>query len=387
MKRLASPHLRCPICQGSAKPVLDLSFSEKKWLPNEITLALCVCCDFAFTGPADSDDYVRYYTANKNDLISANDEPPPEERSRYDKQASFMRGLLDQSAPKYVLDIGCGAGGLLRTLRQQFSQHAYHGTDPNLDLDKGMDGIALSHDWHGLPRIFDLIILSHTLEHVVDLEEIFAIRQLLVPGGFLYVEVPDASCYAEFPRREYLYYIDRLHINHFTHTSLGHLLQNKGMSLTWVGRHDFQYKDGGLYPACCVLAAEGAATGKSVKIPASPPVGDALPRYLNGEAEKASIWRQKLAGTPSILVYGFGDNFFRARNPDGPLAGLPIQAIVDQRWQTLRQQRHADTYSFIGLPEAVEKYARAPIVITVSFGGEAIAQKLRDAGCQHVFIL
>ena len=387
MKRFASPYLCCPICQGGAEPMLNLSFSEKKWLPDEITLAICVSCDFAFTSPADADDYVRYYTANTNDLISSNDEPPREEQLRYYKQASFLQELLDRPAPKHVLDIGCGAGGLLRTLRKQFSQHAYHGTDPNLNLDKGMDGVTLSHDWQGLPKIFDLIVLSHTLEHVVDLEEISAIKELLVPNGFLYAEVPDASRYGEFPRREYLYYIDRLHINHFTPTSLGYLLESRGMSLTWAGQHDFQYKDGELYPACCALFAESATTSKAANISASTRLADALPLYLNGEVERAKIWRQKLAGASSILVYGFGDNFFRALSPNGPLTGLLVQAIVDQRWEALRQSRYADTYQFIGLPEAVEKYAHSPIVITVSFGGEAIAQTLRKAGYQRVFIL
>jgi Methyltransferase domain len=239
------------------------------------------------------------------------------------------------------------------------------------------------------PQTFDLIVLSHTLEHVVNLQEISAIRNLLVPGGFLYIEVPDASRYADFPRREYLYYIDRLHINHFTPASLSHLLKEQGMFLTWVGRHDFQYKDDRLYPACCVLATT-SAVGRTA-ISGTTPLADALPRYLRDEAQKARTWRQHLVGdrqpAPPILVYGFGDNFFRALNPDGPLAGLHVQAIVDQRWQSLRQSGYAGAYHFIGPPEVVDKYARSPIVITVSFGGEAIAQKLRDAGCQHVFIL
>jgi SAM-dependent methyltransferase len=387
MKRLAAPQLRCPLCQGDAKAVLDLNFAEKPWLPDAITLALCESCDFAFTGPADPADYVRYYGANRNDLISSGDAPPPAEQRRYDQQAAFVQALLDQAAPKQVLDIGCGAGGLLRTLRRKFSQHAYHGTDPNLDLDWGMAGIGVSHDWQGLPQSFDLIILSHTLEHLVDLNQITAIGALLAPGGSLYVEVPDAARYAQFPRRENLYYIDRLHINHFTHRSLARLLEIGGLSVTWAGRHDFQYKDGGLYPACCLLATGSPANGRPTQLPAAARLVDALPRYLHDEAHRARIWRQNLRGAPAILVYGFGDNFFRAQNANGPLADLPVRAIVDQRWQTLRQSRHADRYAFVGVAEAVEKYAQLPLVVTVSFGGEAIAEKLRDAGCQHVFVL
>ena len=41
---------------------------------------------------------------------------------------------------------------------------------------------------------YDVIIVSHVLEHVLDLREaLTAMREHLVPGGILVAEVPDAQ--------------------------------------------------------------------------------------------------------------------------------------------------------------------------------------------------
>ena len=76
---------------------------------------------------------------------------------------------------------------------------------------------------------FDIITLSHVLEHLEDLPG--AVRnfaRLLRPGGMVYIEVPDASRYAEFliaPFQDF----NTEHINHFSHRSLRRLLAKVGL--------------------------------------------------------------------------------------------------------------------------------------------------------------
>ena len=41
---------------------------------------------------------------------------------------------------------------------------------------------------------FDCVVFSHVLEHVYDIPAFFtAARRLLTPGGYLYLETPDAT--------------------------------------------------------------------------------------------------------------------------------------------------------------------------------------------------
>jgi len=67
---------------------------------------------------------------------------------------------------------------------------------------------------------YDLIIFSHVAEHLVDFGIFSRFSEMLESGGKLYVEVPDMLRYGEFRRRSFLYYFDRLHINHFSPQAL-----------------------------------------------------------------------------------------------------------------------------------------------------------------------
>lgn len=375
---------RCPICQEETEQMLALEFSEHAWLPHRLSLALCNACDFAFTTPANADSYAKYYAETTNDQL-AGDDPSSDGWIRYETQAGFLAPVLARQTPKRVLDMGCGSGGLLHTLQKCFGQHHYHGVDPNAVAQSTPEGISFSPDWPQPEETFDLIIVSHALEHMVDLDTFSRICQFLAPDGVLYIEVPDATRYADFPRREYLYYIDRLHVNHFTSSSLWRLMARWGLSVTWFGQHDFLYKDQGSYPSCCILAT--AAVMADSTPPDAVPLTVALKQYLKGESLRAAAWRQCLDDYSDILVYGFGDNFFRCVHENGPLAGCNIQAVIDRRWQALGESRYASEYHFIDLDYALKHHADLPVVVTLSWGAEAVAQTLTTAGFRRIFIV
>ena len=47
---------------------------------------------------------------------------------------------------------------------------------------------------------FDVIIMVGVLEHLQDLDRAFAqLRQLIVAGALLYIEVPDVTAFADWP--------------------------------------------------------------------------------------------------------------------------------------------------------------------------------------------
>ncbi|MEB6589957.1 MULTISPECIES: class I SAM-dependent methyltransferase [Pseudomonas] len=385
MARSMLPEASCPICSAHVDGLLELHLAERRWLSSTIAVASCAACDFAFVCPADAENYANYYAETTNDLLSVTN-PSETEQSRFDTQAGFLSPLLSEAAPKRVLDIGCGSGGLLRTLQQAFPQHGYHGVDPNVGPGAEHHGVSFSRKLDDSMQSFDLVILSHTLEHVVDLAAFSSVLKLLAADGSLYVEVPDASRYADFPRREYLYYFDRLHINHFSTASLEKLLADWGLVLNWTSFHDFQYKDDQLYPAFAILASR-QAPAVPLQLELKEPLGAALERYRQGERDRARDWQTRLAEFPQILVYGFGDNFFRARAAGGPLSEQNILAVIDRRWRDLSESRYAADYSFMDQHQAAEQHSQIPVVVAVSWQAETIAETLSEAGFSQVFIL
>lgn len=179
-------------------------------------------CGFIFNDEKLSqEDFTRYYTSNdmyfyKRDKVS----------DIVSQTFQVLENFVHTSSS--ILDIGCGSGELLLHLKNQGFTDV-HGLDTSRACIKGLTDNGV-HMYSGeifnntIDRQFDMIILSHVVEHVYDLVELARILQTYMkPGGFMYVEVPDADMYHvdEYypPFQEY----NSEHINHFDEKSLNQL--------------------------------------------------------------------------------------------------------------------------------------------------------------------
>lgn len=109
------------------------------------------------------------------------------------------RGLRLESR---IVDIGCGAGGLLLKLRRE-GFRALLGADPFIpaDIDYGNGVRIVRRGVEELEGRFDFLMLHHAFEHVPDPRgTLQALRQRLAPGGTLLLRMPVADSYA---RRKY----------------------------------------------------------------------------------------------------------------------------------------------------------------------------------------
>jgi hypothetical protein len=92
-----------------------------------------------------------------------------------------------------------------------------------------------------------------------------------------------------------------------------------------------------------------------------------------------------LIGDKPIVVYGFGDNFFRSRSAFGPLDGLKIVCIIDKQHETLSRSNYSNKFSFLSITLTLEKYKDYVTVITVSWDGQRIEDNLRDLGFNQIY--
>ncbi len=101
-------------------------------------------------------------------------------------------GQINQQAS--ILDVGCGAGTLLRRLRR-WGYRNLTGLDPYLDAELHEPGFDLyRRELADLPGQFDLVMLHHVLEHLANPRA--ALQQAvarLAPGGRLLVRLPLAA--------------------------------------------------------------------------------------------------------------------------------------------------------------------------------------------------
>ena len=144
------------------------------------------------------------------------------------------RGLTLDSR---ILDVGCGAGGLLRKLQRE-GFRSLLGADPFIqaDIDYG-DGVKiLKRGVEALEGQYDFIMLHHSFEHMPDsAEALKALAPRVAPGGTLLLRIPVADSWA---RRHYgldwMAWDAPRHLYLHTRKSMELLAAGAGMEVTSV---------------------------------------------------------------------------------------------------------------------------------------------------------
>lgn len=372
----------CPICGDRAESVLQLHLNAKMNLPTEIEISHCESDNFLFVANGSTLDYDDYYRSQANDSyhgeVSGGNLRSPIAMLQRSYLVPALDGFLDQ--PRKVLDFGCGEASLLVELASEFPCSAFFGFDPGPAAQFGSEkasGLGLNNiHISDLEKIkdrgpYDLVVLSHVVEHLLDFDLLDLLYALLTEKGLLYVEVPNSIQYVSHQRLEFLYYFDRLHVNHFTPQSLARVASSHGFGYVRHFEYAFPYRDGDQYPALGVLFRKGEP---SIGISSLSSI-EAIRRYIALEKERAKELAKNLNGYEGVLVWGAGDNFYRSCENGGPLSALRNMIILDRRPQTIsiagKEYRTEDPH------DGIRRYSW-PVVITVSEGRESLCNQVKQ---------
>jgi len=371
----------CPLCGSKTDSILRLRFNRKMNLPTELEIRHCASDNFLFVASGRQQDYDEYYKSLVNDSyhaeLSAGSLHSPISILQRSYLVDALGGFFGKS--RRVLDFGCGEASLLIELAGDFPTTTFLGCDPgpavqigsNKASALGLQNIIVSDmtaiKEHGP---FDLVILSHVVEHLLDFDLLHLLHSLLVDDGLLYVEVPNPLCYETYKRKEFLYYFDRLHVNHFTPQALTRLCAVYGFGYVRHFEYAFPYRDGGEYPALGMLLQKRNGAIGSL----SPSILDAANKYISAEKQRARAIESKLDTFEGVLIWGSGDNFYRSSENEGPLSNLRNMVILDRRPQIIsiggKEYRAEDPQ------EGIMRYPW-PVAITVSEGRNALQDQVK----------
>ncbi len=373
---------RCPLCEAETDSVLQLRFNAKMKLPAAPEIRHCASDNFLFVASGCQVDYDEYYESLANDTyhaeLSEGSLRSPIAELQLGYLSNALGGYLDRA--KVVFDFGCGEASLLVELATKFPASSFFGFDPGPAAQVGMQkamklglkNLTIADMKESVSQgLYELVIASHVFEHLIDFDLLQLLGSLLVEGGLLYVEVPNSLCYETHVRREFLYYFDRLHVNHFTPQSLTRLAAIYGFGYVKHFEYAFPYRGGGEYPALGVVFRKGEPS----QAISSPSLIQSVERYIAQEKVKARTLADQFDACEGVLVWGAGDNFYRSSENDGPLSAPRNMVILDRRSQRiLLGNRH---YQTLDPHEGIQKYPW-PVVVTVSEGRKSIAAQIQE---------
>jgi 2-polyprenyl-3-methyl-5-hydroxy-6-metoxy-1,4-benzoquinol methylase len=350
-------------------------------LPIEPEIRHCPTDNFLFVANGDQGNYDEYYQSLANDSYHAELAGADLHSPIAILQKSHLMTLLQDffDKPRKVLDFGCGEASLLVELAGAFPSSMFFGFDPGpgakigsqkanlLDLSN-MEITDLKASDRG--DSYDLVIASHVMEHVLDFRLLLHLNGLLAENALLYVEVPNSLRYESYHRREFLYYFDRLHVNHFTPQALATLAAAYGFGYVRHFEYAFPYRDGADFPGLGMLFRKGA---QRVEI-SSPEILDAANRYIAQERRRAETVVKQFDKFEGILVWGAGDNLFRSAENGGPLSGPLKMVLLDRRQQEIVIGKRR--WSTVDPEEGILRNPW-PVVITISEGRLSVSEEVK----------
>lgn len=204
-------------------------------------------------------------------------------------------------AGKHIVEIGCGEGTFLKGLCE-ISGARGTGIDPSLPKSGSSDGEVqflserVGQQHYGLKP--DLIICRHTLEHILQLEEILLHVSELMQGRDdipLYVDVPDTTRIADEGAFWDVYYE---HCHYFTADSLRACLQKFGFQV-----EELHSEFNGQY--LCATAYLRSASAAVVPSEEQTVLCKRLSDNLIGQRK---MWQDWIDGQParSVVLWGSG---------------------------------------------------------------------------------
>jgi hypothetical protein len=355
-------------------------------LTDRYDVVCCERCGFVYADTRSTQaDYDSYYAdlSKYSDTATATGAGAQGwDRARLvDTAKTLAAHVRDPNA--LIVDVGCANGGLLSALGELGLGRLF-GVDPSLACVQATAAIpgvqAATGTLFALPdgvRGAVCVVLSHVLEHVRDVRRALqAMRDTLAPNGLVYVEVPDATRYAEClvaPFQDF----NVEHINHFSAASLANALATNGFVVESTTRKTIEAAAGVPYPAVAAIARKSDSAPRQVVPDDS--LRQSIATYIDRSREQiAELDRNlcaALTGTPEIIIWGTGQTTLTLLSHTN-LGGAKAVALTDSN-----PRYHGRRLAGIPVVPPDDLYSMdAPILIGTLIHHVAIEERIRAMG-------
>lgn len=384
----------CPVCTARQPHVLFRQQFEPTALNpmKGYDVVVCERCGAGYAdGIAEQSAFDKYYRELSKYEYQQRDGAESEyDRARLAASAAFIASAVTDRTVR-VLDVGCATGRLLAELRQ-LGFKTLVGLDPSPACAAAamrLYGIEVRTttlaDLQSSGGSFDVVIMVGVLEHLREasesLQHIKAVQEV---GGLLYVEVPDATAFADWPNAPYQDFSTE-HINFFSPVSLDNLLRTHGFQRVTLKQDHRIQSHATVMSNISAVYRRVAEVQDDIEFDATTKAG--LIKYIDSCALGAESLQSKINGLAEtgqpILVWGVGTHTARLM-ATSRLAEANILAFVESNTRYHGQSLGGRP---IVSPEHLRDYAE-PVLISSRVFQHEIAKQIREGlGCSNELIL
>ena len=229
----------CVICGSQEFETL----SEKDRFGLPVVVVICKDCGLIQTNPRlTQDSFNEFYGTEHTELVFGKERVIPEwfmdEYFHGQKIYRYIRNSFPKILEEmFVLEIGCGAGGILAYFRDKGCQ--VFGMDLDADcIDFGRKNYNLNLSVGSLAECKlekkpDIIIMSHILEHLLKPDfELSVMRSCIDDKGLAYIEVPGVRNMTYIHNdMNFHRFLQIAHTYHFSLTTLSNLMRKSGFEM------------------------------------------------------------------------------------------------------------------------------------------------------------
>ena len=237
----------CKICKSDTSLLFKLELLSSTFIFNmkNVNIVSCSNCGFCFNNQITQEDCNEYYSNSTNYSHSLY-KTQPIQHDRY-KYFTGMLERLNINSNDSIIDLTASDGSLLSYL-----QHIGYNNITYCDISQtNIDNCEFNNkyklnlfeknDYQNINKKYKFIILSHTLEHISDLQSIFDnIKLLMDDDSLLYIEVPDMNR-IKCDKNAFLE-LSYEHINLFNSTTLNNLCLKNNLINCDLGILEFYYR-------------------------------------------------------------------------------------------------------------------------------------------------
>ena len=376
----------CPICNcenGELLHSIDFAKANDEYVPEHYDIVACENCGFIFNDTDwKQENYDKYYSLTHKYIYLYSDKSgaiSPKEAEKYTEEANIIK--IFSSYDSSLLEIGCGKGGLLKTLKK-IGYKDLSGVDigvyQNDDLKNNNIKYINSSFFDMSKNInhkYDVIISSQVFEHIYDINLLAKnVDSILKDDGILYIAVPDSSEYKSHFIKPY-HYFDFEHINHFDPNSLSNLFHN--YEILYTKSISENIIDNISYPTLCMVFRKKKEKS-NIKVDKKYIAN--IKDYINISKSNQEFNIIDIDNSKKTFFWGGGAYLRRILKDNRYYNNINISGIIDinKSLNGLKIKTHRDYDIEFVSPDIIDMNKDYNIIITSALFGTSIKKNLID---------